>query len=154
MSQDALEVILVTYWLTDYSALSLTWLTWPWWVMIPKEDFTDVSDDTSPTSPTSHIPSQRSWNSERSDILWRFACGDVWTWYSRISSLDGNAVGPVMTGAVWPPSHYWWVRCSPLPALFSTKKVWTFSDAYFFSPWFISTRQSKQCTSLRGSPWP
>ena len=51
-SQDALEVMLFTYsltdWLTDWW-LALTWLMWPWWVMIPKEDLiyvTLVSDDT------------------------------------------------------------------------------------------------------------
>ena len=47
-SQDALEVMPVTYSLTD-SWLALTWLMWPWWVMIPKEDLiyvTLVSDDT------------------------------------------------------------------------------------------------------------
>ena len=41
-SQDALEVMPVTYSLTD-SWLALTWLMWPWWVMIPKEDLTDVT---------------------------------------------------------------------------------------------------------------
>ena len=37
-SQDALEVTLVTdwltYWLTDWT-LALTWPMWPWWAMIP-----------------------------------------------------------------------------------------------------------------------
>ena len=40
-SQDAIEVMSVTYLLTE-SALALTWLMWLWWVMIPIEDFTDV----------------------------------------------------------------------------------------------------------------
>ena len=41
-SQDALEVMLFTYWLSRWW-LALTWLMWPWWVMIPKEDLTDVT---------------------------------------------------------------------------------------------------------------
>ena len=44
-SQDALEVMRVTDWVTYWvtnSALALTLLMWPWWVMIPIEDFTDV----------------------------------------------------------------------------------------------------------------
>ena len=40
-SQDALEVMRVTYWVTHW-ALALTLLMWPWWVMIPIEDLTDV----------------------------------------------------------------------------------------------------------------
>ena len=45
-SPDALEVMLVTEWLTDLPsewALALTWLMWPWWVMIPIEDLNDVT---------------------------------------------------------------------------------------------------------------
>ena len=45
-SPDALEVIVVTDWLTHLltqSALALTWLMWPWWVMIPIEDLTNVT---------------------------------------------------------------------------------------------------------------
>ena len=41
-SQDALEVMGVTEWVTDW-ALALTWLMWLWWVMIPIEDFADVN---------------------------------------------------------------------------------------------------------------
>ena len=41
-SPDALEVIVVSDSLTDWS-LGLTWLMWPWWVMIPIEDLTDVT---------------------------------------------------------------------------------------------------------------
>ena len=40
-SQDALEVMRVTHWVSEW-AFSLTLLMWPWWVMIPIEDFTDV----------------------------------------------------------------------------------------------------------------
>ena len=57
-SQDALEVMRVTDWVTywlskrshwlywsdpgEWGYLLETWLMWPWWVMIPIEDFTDV----------------------------------------------------------------------------------------------------------------
>ena len=41
-SQDALEVMLFTYFLS-YWTLAVTWLRWPWWMMIPNEDLTNVT---------------------------------------------------------------------------------------------------------------
>ena len=40
-SQDAIEVMSVTDWLTDW-LFALTWRMWLWWVMIPIDDFTDT----------------------------------------------------------------------------------------------------------------
>ena len=42
-SQDALEVMLVSEWVSQSvsDTVEPTWLMWPWWVKIPTEDFTE-----------------------------------------------------------------------------------------------------------------
>ena len=97
------ESHLITYWVTEW-ALALTLLMWPWWVMIPIEDFTDVILITlmkvilwwKLSSGESYLAMKVIlwWKLsidesylvmkvkivkevKRSDVLWRFACGDV-----------------------------------------------------------------------------
>ena len=52
-SQDALEVMLVSQWVSESvsDTVEPTWMMWPWWVKIPDEDFTGINPSIFATPP-------------------------------------------------------------------------------------------------------